>query len=138
MPQHSANLRLIGYEKFTISAVFLRALEDEIRVSQWGPKRNPKIAVHRCLGIRTGNQLRTEIEQPCSVSLISGHVGQDGNGTLWIGKDSKGKVRLNLQILGQIGAASVRSWLRHRASTTIGVRLRPPRRRSQDVVVVAR
>jgi hypothetical protein len=106
VPQHSANLRLIGYEKFTISALFLRALEDEIRVSQWGPKRNPKIAVHRCLGIRTGNQLRTEIEQPCSVSLISGHAGQDGNGTLWIGKDSKGKVRLNLQILGQIGAAS--------------------------------
>lgn len=106
MPEHNATLRLIGYEKFTISALFLRALEDEIRVSQWGPKRNPKIAVHRCPGIRTGSQLRTEIERPCSVSLISGHAGQDSNGTWWIGKDTKGKVRLNLPDLGQIGAAN--------------------------------
>jgi hypothetical protein len=45
VPQHSANLRLIGYEKFTISALFLRALEDEIRVSQWarnGIRRSPE------------------------------------------------------------------------------------------------
>jgi hypothetical protein len=30
------------------------------------------------------------------------------------------------------------SWLRHRVSATIGVRLRPPRRRFQGVVAVAR
>lgn len=106
MPEHSPDLRLIGYAQFKISALFLRTIEDEIRVSQWGPRRNPRITVHRCPGIRTGGDLRAEIEEPCSVSVISGHGEQDDTGALWLGKDGEGKVRLYLHEIRRVGATS--------------------------------
>lgn len=86
-------LRLIGYKLFGISAAFLRSLEYEVRVSQWGPTRRPGLLVHRHEKIQSSDQLCAAIEEPCAVSLISGHAGEGDNGTWWLTKDRGGKKR---------------------------------------------
>ena len=101
-----SRLHLIGYERFTTSTKFLCAVEDDISVMRWGWGQKPD--THRHPGIRTGEQLRAAIAQPCAACLISCHGGtDDSNGEAWLSQDPKANIFLDVQKVEEVGATGL-------------------------------
>lgn len=68
----NAEIRLLGFAGFEASEHFLRALDDDIWVSRW--ENPPKIRVDRPESLDTGDAMKTELERPSLVTVLSVHA----------------------------------------------------------------
>jgi hypothetical protein len=100
----SIDVRLPGFAGFQASERFLHGLAEEIWVARWD--RSP-ISVHRPADLDTDDAMRTELEQPSLVTVVSAHAGYfcDGRRLGLCGKGSRPV--LLADSVGELGAVSV-------------------------------
>lgn len=98
------DIRLLGYSGFEASEHFLRALCEEIWVSRW--QQTPKITPDRPPDLSDATAMRTALEQPSRITVISAHTDWNDEGRIsFSGKG--GKPKLPLDSIGKLGAESM-------------------------------
>ena len=102
------DIRLLGYVGFEASERFLRALEDEIRVTRWDVSKESDITVDRPIGLKTGDAMRAELEKRSLITVVSAHAFPDDGGG-FCGEDNDGTSDLPAKTIKSksIGATSM-------------------------------
>jgi hypothetical protein len=98
----NTGIRLLGFTGFKASEHFLHALDEEIWVSRW---QEAKISVDRPEDLNTGMAMRTALEQPSLITVVSAHAGYFNGRIGFCGHGDKPVVTIDS--IGTLGAASM-------------------------------
>lgn len=104
----NTDIMLLGFPGFEASERFLRALDEEIRVSCW---EETQVSAGRLEDLSTGEKMRAALEQPSLITVVSAHAGYfdvDGSGSRHIGFCGRGdRPVVTIDSIGTLGATSM-------------------------------
>jgi hypothetical protein len=98
------DVRLLGFAGFDASERFLHGLAEEIQVARW---ERSEVSVHLPGDRDTADAMRTELQQPSLVTVVSAHAGYfyDGRRLCLCGEDDRPV--LPVDSVGRLGATNM-------------------------------